>query len=247
LRPKGAKFIREVFGSRATELGWIAKANEGQDTRLLRAQLVPFVARIGEQPDLAAAADQLARKWLNDHSAVDPDMIGSLLKAAAQFGNNDLFDRFHEAALKEKDQHLRQQLIGALGAFREPEIARRALALTLTKEFDARESFFSLIFGPRAYPETRELPFQFIQQNIDKLLTLVPREVGEDFAAMFPFAGDAFCDATHREQLQTFFADRVKAYTGGPRNLAQVQEEIDLCIANRKALAPDLASFLERY
>jgi alanyl aminopeptidase len=247
LRPKGAKFIREVFGSRASELGWIAKATDARDTRLLRAQLVPFVAGIGEQPDLAAAADQLARKWLNDHSAVDSDMIGALLKVAAQFGNNDLFDRLHEAALKEKDQHLRQLLIGALGAFRDPEIARRALALSLTQEFDARESFFSLMFGPLAYPETRELPFQFIQQNIEKLLALVPREVGEDFAAYLPSAGGAFCDATHRGEVQTFFADRVKSYTGGPRNLAQVLEEIDLCIAKRKALTPDLSSFLQRY
>ncbi len=247
LRPKGAKFIREVFGSRASELGWIAKATDGRDTRLLRAQLVPFVARIGEQPDLASVADRLARKWLTDRSTVDPDMIGSLLQVAAQFGNNDLFDRLHEAALKETDQHLRQQIIAALGSFRDPEIARRALALTLTKEFDARESFFPLMFDPLAYPETRELPFQFIQQNIDKLLTLVPREVGEDFAAIFPFAGGAFCDATHRDQVQTFFADRVKSYTGGPRNLAQVLEEIDLCIAKREALAPELAAFLDHY
>jgi alanyl aminopeptidase len=247
LRPKGAKFIREVFGSRASALGWISKANEGQDMRLLRAQLVPFVARIGEQPDLAAAADRIVRKWLNDHAAIDPDVTASVLKVAAQFGNNDLFDRLHEAALNEKDQQLRQQLIAALGAFRDPEIARRALALTLTKEFDARESFFSLMFGPLAYPETRELPFQFIQQNIDQLLTLIPREVGEDFAANFPFAGGQFCDATHREAVETFFADRVKSYTGGPRNLAQVLEEIDLCIAKRKALAPDLSSFLDRY
>jgi alanyl aminopeptidase len=103
------------------------------------------------------------------------------------------------------------------------------------------------MFGPLAYPETRELPFQFIQQNIDQLLTLIPREVGEDFAANFPFAGGQFCDATHREAVETFFADRVKSYTGGPRNLAQVLEEIDLCIAKRKALAPDLSSFLDRY
>jgi len=247
LRSKGAKFIRETFGSRAAELGWISRPGEGQDTGLLREQLVPFVAGVGEQPELAAAAGQLVGKWLSDSAAISPDIIASVLKVAAQFGNSDLFDRLHEAALKEEDQHLRQQIIGALGAFRNPEIARRALALTLTKEFDPRESFFSLMFGPLAYPETRELPFQFIQQNVDTLLTLVPREVGEDFAAFFPLAGGAFCDATHRAAVQTFFADRVKAYTGGPRNLAQVLEEIDLCIAKRAALAPDLAAFLERY
>lgn len=247
LRPKGAKFIREVFGARATELGWIATSNEDRNARLLRAQLVPFVAEVGEQRDLAATADQLTRKWLTDRSAIDPDMLGSVLKAAAQFGNGDLFDRFHKAALAEKDQSVRQELIAALGSFRDPEIARRALALLLTGEFDPRESFSALLFGPLSYPETRELPFQFVQQNVDKLVTAIPREVGEDFAAYLPSVGGSFCDSEHRDALQSFFADRIKNYTGGPRNLAQVVEQINLCIAKRKVLAPELSAFLNRY
>jgi alanyl aminopeptidase len=247
LRQKGAAFVRQVFSNRAVELGWIGNPGETQDTRLLRQQLLPFVAGVGEHKELIAQADRLARKWLSDRSAIPPDMISPVLHVAAEFGNRDLFDRLHEAAVKEKNQHQRERLINALGAFRDPEIARTAMALVLTKEFDPRESFFSLLFGPLGYPETRELPFQFVQQNIDKLLTLVPREVGEDYAAFFPFAGGGFCDASHRAGVQTFFEDRVKAFTGGPRNLAQVLEQIDLCIARRQALGPELAAFLERY
>ncbi len=246
LREKGARFIREVFGARAAELGWIAKPDENRDARLLRQQLVPFVAASGER-ELISGADLLTRKWLDDRTAIAPEMISPVLRVAAEFGNSDLFDRLHEAALKEQNQHQRELIIGALGAFRDPEIARRAMALTLTKEFDARESFHSLMFGPLQYPQTRDLPFQFVEQNIDKLLAVIPREVGEDYAATFPFVGGAFCDATHRAAVQTFFEDRVKTFTGGPRNLAQALEEIDLCMAKRKALAPELGAFLQRY
>jgi alanyl aminopeptidase len=247
LRENGARFIREVFGKRALELGWIAKADETQDTRLLRQQLVPFVASLGEQRELIAGAEPLARKWLSDRSGIDPDMIGPVLRVAAEFGTTDLFDRLHEAAAKEQNQHQRELIIGALGAFRNPEIVRRAMALMLAKEFDARESFFALLFGPRAYPETRDLPFQFVEQNIDKILAVVPREVGEDYAAYLPFVGTGFCDASHRDAIQTFFADRVKSFTGGPRNLAQTLEQIDLCIAKRKAMGPELGAVLQGY
>jgi alanyl aminopeptidase len=247
LREKGARFIRQVFGKRALDLGWIAKADETQDTRLLRQQLVPFVASIGEQRELIAGAEPLARKWLSDRSGIDPDMISPVLRVAAEFGTTDLFDRLHEAAAKEQNQHQRELIIGALGAFRNPEIVRRAMALMLTKEFDARESFFALLFGPRAYPETRELPFQFVEQNIDKLLAVIPREVGEDYAAYLPFVGGGFCDASHRDAIQKFFADRVKSFTGGPRNLAQTLEQIDLCIAKRKAMGPELGAVLQGY
>ncbi|HYL78753.1 MAG TPA: M1 family metallopeptidase [Bryobacteraceae bacterium] len=247
LRPKGAKFIRQVFGKRATELGWVGKPGESDDVRLLRQRLVPFVAGVGEQKELIDEAEILARKYLTDRSAVAPDMSGSVLSIAAEFGNRDLFDRLHEAAGKEKDHRRRQQLIGALGAFRNPEIAKAGMELSLTKEFDAREGLFSLLFGPLSYPETRELPFQFVKQHLDQLLTLVPREVGEDYAAFFPFAGAAFCDAQHRADVESFFQDKVKNYTGGPRNLAQMLERIDLCIAERKTLGPDLAEFLKQY
>jgi cytosol alanyl aminopeptidase len=47
--------------------------------------------------------------------------------------------------------------------------------------------------------------------------------------------------------LDSFFADRVKDYNGGPRALAQTLEGIDLCIAARKSLAPELTAFLNSY
>ena len=227
-----------------SELGWTGKPGESDDLRLLRQRLVPFVATVGEQKELIEEADKLARKWLVDRSAISPDMAGQVLRTAARFGNRDLFDRMHETAVKEKDRQRRQRLIVALGAFRDPKIAQAGLQLLLSKEFDPREGFFALLFGGLGNPETRELPFQFLKQNIDRLLELLPREVGEDYAANFPFAGAAFCDASHRADVEAFFQDRVKNYSGGPRNLAQVLEGIDLCIAERKALGPELAAFL---
>jgi len=247
LRAKGAQFVRQVFGKRATELGWAGKPGESEDIRLLRQKLVPFVAGVGEQKELIDEAAKLARSWLDTHSGIPQEMINAVLHVAAEFGNQELFDRFHDAVLKEKDQRQRSRLLSALGAFRDPKLARASLELLLSKDFDPRESFFALLFGPLAYMETRELPFQFVKQNLDQLLTRLPREIGGDYAADFAFTGTGFCDASHRSEVQDFFQDRVKAYAGGPRNLAQVLEVIDLCIAERKSLAPDLSAFLKTY
>ena len=247
LRSKGAKFIRNVFGERAATLGWNPRPGEDDDTRLLRRDLVPFVATVGEEKTLVDQAGALGRKWLDDRAAVDPNMLSGVLEAAAEFGDQALFDRFLAAVRAEKDRRIRLVLFGALGSFRNPRIADEAMALLITGEFDARESFFALLFGPLNYPETRNLPFEFVRKNIDRLAAHVPREVGEDFAANFPFAGGAFCDATHRDEVKSFFEERVKKYTGGPRTLAQVLERIDVCIGQREALEPGLAQFLAKY
>jgi alanyl aminopeptidase len=64
---------------------------------------------------------------------------------------------------------------------------------------------------------------------------------------MLPNVGGTFCDAKHRNELDSFFVDRVKDYNGGPRTLAQTLEGIDLCIAARKSMTPELTAFLNRY
>jgi alanyl aminopeptidase len=247
LRAKGVRFIRQQFGDRAMALGWIAKPAESDDTRLLRQKLVPFVAAAGEQKELVDVAEILAAHWLKDRSGVTPEMLGPVLNVAAEFGTPELFQLLREAAVAERDHLVRERLIDALGSFRNPSLARASLDLLLSKDFDARESFYPLLFGPLSYIATRDLPFQFVKQHLDQLLARVPREVGDDYAASLPQVGGAFCDAAHRAELDAFFSDRVKNYTGGPRTLAQTLEGIDRCVAQRQKRVPELEAFLGGY
>ena len=117
----------------------------------------------------------------------------------------------------------------------------------MSKDFDPRESFYPLLFGPASYVETRDVPFEFLKQHLNALLQRLPREVGEDYAAVLPSVGRTFCSVKRRDELDSFFRDRVKDYTGGPRVLAQTLEGIDLCISARQALAPELATFLSQH
>jgi alanyl aminopeptidase len=247
LREKGARFIREEFGAQAMTLGWLAKPGENDDTRLLRQKLVPFVASAGEQKELIDQAEKLARAWLQKRQVISPEMLAPLLETAAEFGDRDLFNLLRSVALQEREHSVREELVAALGSFRNPELAQASLELLLSKQFDPRESFYALLLGPLSYAETRDVPFDFVKKNLDALLKILPREVGSDYASVLPNVGQAFCDAKRRDELSSFFSDRVKDYTGGPRNLAQTIEGIDLCIAARRTLAPELTNFLQAY
>jgi alanyl aminopeptidase len=245
LRPNAARFIREVFGARAEKLGWSASSDDNEETRLLRTKFLPFVAGEGGDRALIDGGESLARRWLKDRAGVEPDLVEPALEVAARFGDRDLWDTIHQQALAEKDPAIQERLLHALGSFGDRTLAEASLQLILKHEFDPRETFRPLLAGPLDHPETWDLPFAFVTQHLDELLSGLPREVGNDYASEFPFTGKVFCDAAHRREVDDFFRDRAKNYSGGERNLRQALETIDVCIARRKALEPGLAEFLK--
>ena len=243
--PKAAAFIDKTFGPRARELGWEPRPADNDELRLLRHELVRFVAADGEDKRLIQDAEKLSDQWLNDHQSVPAGVLHDVLEVAAEHGNREFFDKLCQALPSTHDRQQRRSLISALGSFRDPAIANDAMALLLTGRLDAREAFYPLLFGPLQYPETRPLPFQFVQQHLDELINRLPREVGGDFAAALPEVGRAFCDVRHRDEVESFFKERVKEYVGGPRTLQQTVEQVDVCIGERNVVAPDIARFLE--
>jgi uncharacterized phage protein gp47/JayE len=56
-----------------------------------------------------------------------------------------------------------------------------------------------------------------------------------------------FCDEEHRADVEAFFKSSIARYTGGPRILSQVLEQISLCAAFKKAQLPNAEAFLAHY
>ncbi len=98
LLPRYRQYLLDLYGGRARDLGWKAKPGESQDARLLRPSLQGLVANGAEDPEAIAEAKKLALAWLDDHQAVNPDMVRVVLSIAARHGDRDLFDRMRAAA-----------------------------------------------------------------------------------------------------------------------------------------------------
>ncbi len=247
LAPKEAVFIRSVYGRQAHEMGWSPKPGETDDDKLLRQELMSFVAKRGEDQELIAQAEGLAREWLKDRKGIDPNMLDAVLRTAAQFGDRALFDALLQTARASKDPRDRERLINALGSFGNPELARAAMGLLLRGEFDLRESFHPLLFSPLQLRETAKLPFEFVQENLDALLKVLPHDAASDLAASLVVVGNGFCDEQGAAQVDRFFRNRVREWAGGERRLANTLENILLCSTRRSQILPSVAEFLQRH
>jgi alanyl aminopeptidase len=234
---KRAEFIRSVFGRRAEQLGWSPKEGESDDDQLMRQSIVPFVARQGKDKPLTDQAAKLAREWLETGKGVNPNMLSPVLSTAAQFGDRALFDSILKTAKAEKDPAIRETLIGALGSFRDPELAGSAMSTLTEQGLDIRESF-GLLFAPLQYRETSQLPFEFVRAHLDEIVKVLPREVGGDFAANLVGVGGASCSTREADEVAEYFSPRVKEWSGGERQLANTLERIRLCAAKKAAILP---------
>ena len=242
LLPKYRQYLADVYGKRARQLGWTAGPNDSDDDRLLRPTLADVLANQAEDPESIAEAKRLALAWFDHHKAVEPDMVGTVLEAAARHGDRDLFDRMRAVAKLEKDEQIQGSLLYAMGLFPDPDIDRIAMPIVLTGEFDSRQSV-NILFGAAQSPKPRDLAYDFLKQNWDALIAKLPT----DWGAFMPYLARTYCDEQHRQDANSFFEGRSTKYTGGPRNLAQVLEGIDLCVAYKKAQQPSITEFLQKY
>jgi alanyl aminopeptidase len=242
LLPRYRQYLSDVYGTRARQLGWAAKPDDTDDDRLLRPSLAAVFANQVEDPEAVAEAKRLALAWFADRKAVGADMLGTVLVAAARHGDRDLFDRMRTAAKQEKDEQTQSNLLFAMGSFADPTIAGIAMSIVLTDEFDDRQSL-NILFGVAQLPKTRELAYDFVKRNWDALVAKLPTDTG----AFLPFVAGGYCDEQHRQDASQFFEGRSTKYTGGPRNLAQMLEGIDLCVAYKKIQEPSVTTFLQSY
>jgi alanyl aminopeptidase len=246
LQANYSRFVDKAFGARARQLGWKTKPGEDPETRLLRPSIVSLVALWGGDGSLAAQARDLADKWLVDRTAVDPEVIGSVLNVAADTGDEAFFKRLVVALPGTEDQQQRRLILSAMGSFSDPNIARSAMDLALKPDLDLRET--QILFRTRQDTQaTQALPFEFVKANYEAIVGKVPEGSTFGFADALPFVAGGFRDEKSRAEVETFFQPKVDRFPGTPRNLAQVLEGIRLCAAVKTAQQQSVADFLSKY
>jgi alanyl aminopeptidase len=235
-----AFYVQDLFGKRAHALGWEPKQDESDETKLLRPELLEVVGDAGDDPRILSGARSRAETWLRDRAGVDPEVVGAALHLAATRGDQALFDALHAAARAEKDRRARQQILAAMGAFRDPAVVKQAFAIALSDEFPIRETI-ALVLGATKSPVTRILAYDFVRSNFDVLAARLPRREG---GASLVGAASVLCDDTRREEIEAFFKDRLQRSLGGPRKYAQAMEILRTCSVFRKVQARSVVAFL---
>ncbi|MFP2932066.1 ERAP1-like C-terminal domain-containing protein, partial [Pyxidicoccus sp. 3LG] len=202
--------------------------------------------RDGADPKLVAEARVLADKWLKDKRAVAPEMVDAVLAIAASQGDAAFQQKLITAVVEEKERKTRQHLLGGLGSFTDPALAKQSLGLILDKRLDPRETMW-LMFAASQNVRTQPVAFEFVKENYDRIAGDSPdARLPQEAAGRMSFVAAGFCDAEKRQQAADFFTERNARAPGGPRMLAQMLEIVDQCTSLKAAQGSSVESFLDQ-
>ncbi len=234
-----ARFLGRSFAGPARALGWKPKKGESATTAGLRTQLLAVAALVAQDPALVAQARKLAAAYLRTPSSLEPQTGAIALATATRAGDVALARRLEAAFTKTEDHHLRAAILAGMVMSTDAAVRAKAIA-RLADDSLTLEEIFTLVYTSVSAPTSKAEVYAFTVAHLDQVMASLPFLVRPNIVRFASF----YCDDQRRQDLATLFKPKVQDMPGGAKALGEVVEGLDLCMAKKKALGPEIARFL---
>ena len=231
-------WVRNTFAPVGEQLGWTPQANDSEEQRARRADLLRLVGGVGHDPKLMELSRQLIEKALGG-ATVDATLMYPALAIATREGDAALYDAIQKRAQSATSPEDSFRYLQALTNFRAPELVQRTLEYALSPQVRSQDAPY-IIGGLMNNAHNRDQAWDFIRQHwaqVEAKLTNFSTGTVVDGAGNF-------CDTTHKQQVQNFFTEH--PIPSAQRTLQQSLEFIGDCVDLKAQQAPNLASWLEQ-
>ena len=239
---------RRLYAPVLRRLSWRARRNDTPETRLLRAQVIGFLALHMQDGATRRNANRRGRAYVGfgtdgalHPEAVETNLADTALAVAVQEGDASLFDGVLGLLATTEDATVRTRILAALGHTRDPALAARARALALDARLRGNE-IRGLLRPQFAMAETREAAWQWLRETYE---ALEPRMHPGHYAGM-PGLTAGFCAEARAAEVQAFFEPHMRRLHMGEHNLTGVLERIRLCDARASAHRDALQQYFAR-
>ena len=211
--------------------------DDSPNRRALRATLLTGLGYIGQDPEVIAEAKGVAERYLQDPTSVDPTLAQAAAVVVAVHGDVAFFDRLQHIFESSDNPQIQDYALRLLAYFQNPELQRRSLEYAVSGKVRNQDAVFQLVI-PMYMPETREIAWDYIRQNWDKVKVQLTTQLG---GYLVESTGN-FCSEEKRQEVTDFFTTHKVA--AAERTLARAQSEIGDCIELRKDQEPKLDAWI---
>ncbi len=233
-------WVSANFGPMLAKMGWKPAPGESEDARAVRGHLIKILAQFGGDPDVIHRSTELARQYMKDRHALEPNMAREVLAAAALSNDAELFDQYMvaEANPTATPEQL-SDITNALAHFTDARLTERWLQKIVAPETRSQDAVH-YIAEVLANVAVQKPTWEWVKQHWPEVEAKLTAFGG----AAIVNATQHFCDASARTDMQEFFAGHKMA--SSERTLKQSVERIDACISFRSRQQANLAAWLQQ-
>jgi puromycin-sensitive aminopeptidase len=239
-QPALEAFIRSRVGPAIADLGWVPRIGESELTKQLRGELIGAQGKLGNDPAIQRRAAELYRAYRNDTTAVDPNVVPSLIAILAHTGDATRYEEFDERFRTAATPQEERRYLFSLAVFQSKALIERTLARTISGEIRTQDAPF-LVSACLGNVSNREPAWAFLKKNWDKMDHMFPKQ------GLRRMCGGIVSLATPdlERDVREFFLTR-KIDLGG-KTLDQYLEQLRIAVTVRERDSLSLRTYLNRY
>jgi aminopeptidase N/puromycin-sensitive aminopeptidase len=231
-----SEWVRKTFKPSLERLGSPA-ADDTPERRELRATLFGAVGSIGKDPEVIAQARELATKYIADQSSVDATLAETAMAIAAINGDTAFYDQLQKVAETSPNPEIQEGSLRLLAEFKDASLEKRSLDYTVSGKVRNQDSVIELLIMLQG-TDTRDLAWQYIQQNWDKVHAQLTTSMGGYLVS----GTGSFCSAEKRDEVVSFFTTH--KVPASERALSRAKDQINDCIELRSLQEPNLKTWI---
>lgn len=187
---------RRVLGPLGARLGWDDAEGEPDSWAMLRGRVLATLGRFGDEAVLAEARRRFAL-FLGSSDSLPGNLRAVVFGVVGRFATTGQYDTLHGLARGAERIEDRGMLYGALAKSRDPVLAARTLAVSLTDE--AEPTLATNLVLHVAGGENRDLALAFAKEHLD--LLMAKRDTIGRYKFL-PTLFESFSEASKADELE---------------------------------------------
>lgn len=192
-------YARSVLQPLYARLGWDAAAGEADTIPPLRSAVLGALGQFDDEAVIAQARKRFA-DFLNAEGSLPPNLRPAVFAIVGRHADRQTYERLHELARSAHSTEQKDLLYEAMGLARNPDLAARTLALSLTEEVEPHlaSSLVQWVAGPGEHAEAAWAFFKGHRQALLAKLSFFGRY------RYVAHLADSFNDQAHASELMQF-------------------------------------------
>ncbi len=230
-------FIRTLISPAVHTLGWAPRPDDNDLVRQLRGELLGALGKLGNDRGAQEEASLQYRRYQEDRSTVDPNIVPALVTILAYTGDESRYEEFSERAKTATTPQEERRYLFSLAAFRNPALLTRTLARTIDGGIRTQDAPFVVSAG-MGNVHGRETAWEFVKQNWEHMDRLFPKQGLRRMCA-----GIVHLATPELEQdVREFFAPRMNDLGG--KTLEQYLEQLRIAVTFKERNGATLRQYL---